>query len=125
METETQGKDVLVGSESKRGKKSPDEERQERIMGILDDSLASLSDYSKRVDRLIELNDGNPRRVAILVNAKARAVHEMFVCISIMRDPKLRLTTTRGKNRDLARLLERTVRREKASVSRLEAELGK
>ncbi|MHB8568501.1 MAG: hypothetical protein ACYC7D_15765 [Nitrososphaerales archaeon] len=35
-----------------------------------------------------------------------------------------RLTTQAGKNRDLARMLERTVKRQRAEVTHLESKMG-
>jgi len=70
----------------------------------------------------IDFNTENARRLAILVNARQKIAMTIFTGTSLLRDPKLQLSTQSGKRRDLARLIQRALLKNNPALNKMVGE---
>ena len=62
-----------------------------------------------KLSSAIDFNSENARRLTVLLNARQKIAMSIFTGTSLIRDPKLKLTTDSGKRRDLARMIQRAL----------------
>ncbi len=55
----------------------------------------------------------------MLLNSRAKLQQQMFYCIALMRDPKLRLSTDSGRQRDFARMIQKALIDENPAIAKL------
>jgi DNA polymerase III delta prime subunit len=80
---------------------------EEELEEILSNSLRDMVSDIAALNKSIDFNDANPRKLATLVNSKAKLTQQLLYCIAMLRDPKLKLMTDNGQIRDLAGLIEK------------------
>lgn len=83
-----------------------EEEEADLVHNVLLESLRSVQSHLQKIDKAIDFNEDNPRKLAILTNARARQQQQLFFCVALLRDPKLRLTSENGRTKDFARMME-------------------
>jgi len=74
-----------------------------------------------RLTNAIDFNE-NARKLAILVNARQRIAMSIFTGTSLIRDPKLKLTTDTGKRRDLALMFQRVLLKNNPATKKMVSE---
>ena len=104
---------------SKKKKKSKEEEEEDLLHEILIDSLHRIRSDLERLDKAIDFNEDNPRKLSILLNTKARTQQQLFYCVALMRDPKLRLTSESGRMKDFAKRIEKSLLDENPASAKL------
>ena len=80
---------------------------EEELNEILSNSLRGMVSDVAALNNSIDFNDANPRKLATLVNSKAKLTQQLLYCIAMLRDPKLKLMTDNGQFRDLASLIQK------------------
>lgn len=99
---------------------NPERKRDEdEVSDILWESLRTLRSDFQTLNKAIDFNETNSRKLAILVNARARIQQQIFYCIALMRDPKLELMTTDGRQKDFARMMQKILIEENPVVAKL------
>lgn len=79
------------------------------------------SDFQKLNDA-INFSEENPKKLALLLNSRQRIAMTIFTCMSLMRDPKLKITSDSGRKKDLARLIQKTLLKNSPVVEKLVSE---
>ncbi len=78
---------------------SPEQKEEDDLREILE--LLKLDFH--RLTSAIDFNYENPRKLVILVNSWQKIANSIFMGISLLRDPKLRLETDGSRKVDIAR----------------------
>ncbi len=99
-----------------RAQKKSDEEK---IHEIIWETLTRLQSDIQSLNRAIDFNEENPRKLAILINARARLQQQIFYCIALLGNPKLNLLTDTGRNRDFARLIQKALLDENPAAKKM------
>ncbi|MHB2036526.1 MAG: hypothetical protein ACYCPW_07265 [Nitrososphaerales archaeon] len=98
---------------------------EEEVNEILRESLQTLRSDVQSLNKAINFNEDNPRKLAMLINARAKIQQQIYYCIALMRDPKLKLTSDSGRSRDFARLIQKALLEENPAVARMVQEANK
>ncbi len=77
----------------------------------------------RRLTSAIDFNHENPRKLAILVNSRQKITNSIFIGISLLRDPKLKLTTDSGRRVDLARMIQKTLLKNNPATKKMVEDL--
>jgi FMN phosphatase YigB (HAD superfamily) len=121
-------------SEEIRADEEKDEERkarakkeseEEKIREIIWKSLSYLQADVEALNKAINFNEENARKLAILINARSKVQHQIFLSIALLRNPKLSLTTDSGRNRDFARLIKNALLEEGPAAMKLVEEAAR
>ena|SRR5208282_2655606 len=102
-----------------RAKKKKEEDEEDQIHQIVWNSLLELRSDMQALNRAINFNEENPRKLAILINTRVRIQAQIFNCVALLKNPKLKLMTDSGRNRDLARLMQRALLDENPAVKKM------
>jgi hypothetical protein len=92
---------------------------EDEIHEIVWNSLFELRSDVLSLNRAIDFNAENSRKLSILVNARSRIQQQIFYCVTLLRDPKLKLLTDTGRNKDFARLMKRALLDENPAVKKM------
>src|SRR5579864_6921844 len=71
--------------------------------------LTALKGDFRALSSAIDFNSENARRLTVLLNARQKIAMSIFTGTTLLRDPKMKLTTDTGKRRDLARMIQRAL----------------
>ena len=119
MALEKEGEEEKFRQNHSDNTKRTEKEEEELAHETLLDSLNKIQSRIQKLDRAIEFTEDNPRKLAILTNARARQQQQLFYCVALLRDPKLRLTTENGRSRDFARLIEKALLEDNPAAAKL------
>lgn len=114
--------------EEKKNDKPKDkkkEDEQEYIHDLLFRDLEMLKAHAARIDKTIEVNQDSAKRLVMLVNSRARIQQQILMCAEKLTNPKLKLYTDSGKQRDFASMISKALVDENPSVKKLVEEANK
>ncbi|MGI0080200.1 MAG: hypothetical protein ACRECH_11300 [Nitrososphaerales archaeon] len=92
-----------------RATKKKKKSEEDKIHDIIWNSLSDLQADVSSLNKAINFHEDNPRRLAILINARARVQQQIFYCVALLGNPKLKLMTETGRNLDFARMMKRAL----------------
>jgi hypothetical protein len=99
-----------------QGKKLTEEDK---IHKIIWDSILGMQSDVDSLNKAIDFNEENPRKLAILINARARIQQQILYCIVLLRNPKLKLSIDSGRNLDFARMIKKALDEENPLVRKM------
>lgn len=102
--------------EEVQAKKKSDEDK---IHDIIWESLFELRSNVVALNKAIKFNEENPRKLAILINSRAKVQQQIFYCVTLLGNPKLKLMTDSGRNKDFARMMKQAVLEDNPAVKRM------
>ncbi|MDG6905033.1 MAG: hypothetical protein JRN20_04530 [Nitrososphaerota archaeon] len=92
---------------------------EDYIHDIIFQQLQKLKSHAESVDDAIELNKDNVRKLTALIHARTKLQQQILMCSEVLRDPKLKLYTDSGKQRDFAKLVEAALIDENPAVKEM------
>jgi hypothetical protein len=96
----------------------PENKNEDEFEKIMMEMLESLRGDFQALNEMIDFKETNPRKLALVLNSRARISQQILYCIAMMRDPKLKLSYDSGRKRDFAKMIEKVLPREVLAISK-------
>lgn len=96
----------------------PENKNDDEFEKIMMEMLETLRGDFKALNESIDFKETNPRKLALVLNSRARISQQILYCIAMMRDPKLKLAYESGRKRDFAKMIEKVLPREVPAFSK-------
>ena len=98
---------------------------EEEVNEILRESLNTLRSDVQSLNKAINFNEDNPRKLAILINARARDPAADLLLHCAHERPQVELTSDSGRARDFARLIQNALLQDNPAVAKMVEEANR